>query len=400
MIGYTVEINKTKIEEALFKTIKDQGSGSDLEIHSFKLQFEMLDKPEISINGKLLQTSIPIKFNLKKFDFLFSIEGHGQMMLNINTVYDIDENFHLTTRTSINGYNWIEEPTIDFGSMNIQVEQLVDMIIRHYDDSISSAIDKSIKDSLDLPKMVNNAIKDGKQKLATFDLRTIKVFAQPSEILIEPITTDNTNILIKGAIRAEFACGTKNTLVDNGTTLRWVESLLSDNITYIDINVEEDIISNVLCDFINEQEYGGETLIASGCKVDFKPNGLFLNVDLQSPVKASVYIEGVPRYNESDANLYIDNLNVQVNSTNFLYKLSAPLLNKYLLNSIKNRFPLDMDLLIKQHLDKYLNKKFELPNLKVSQQIRKIAVNEIRYNDTGINARIKVSDIEAQLKVL
>jgi hypothetical protein len=400
MIGYSVNVNKLKIEEALFKIINEQGAASDLEIHSFKLHFQIVDKPKILIQDKLFQTNFPIKFNLKKDDFLFSIEGHGHLMLEINTIFNIDENFHLATQTSINGYKWIEEPRIDFGSMNIQVEQLVDMIIRHYDDSLSSAIDKSIKDAIDLPKLVKNGIEDGLKKLDTISLRELKVFVQPSEILVEPITTDEHNIIIKGAIRAEFACGTKNTLIDNGLKLRWVESLLSDNITYVDINIEEEVISSALCDFINQQEYGGEKLQASGCKVDFMSRGLDINLDLLSPVKASVNIFGVPRYNESDACLYMDNLSVKVNSSNILYKLSAPLLNKYLLNNISNRFPLDTESYINQYLGIYLKNKITMPNITIEHAIRKIAVNEIRYDDRGVYIRIKVSDIEAKIGLL
>ena len=69
---------------------------------------------------------------------------------------------------------------------------------------------------------------------------------------------------------------------------------------------------------------------ATSCKVDFAPSKMNLQLSLSSPLKAMVTVDGKPRYNEAESNLYLDKLDINMKASNLIYKLSAPLVNRFL----------------------------------------------------------------------
>jgi hypothetical protein len=397
MIGFQVKISKKTIEEALYVVIKNQDIGSKVEINSFEIYFDITGRPEISIENKCIESSFPVKFQINKNDFLFSIQGHGELNLHLSTTFEINSEFQLSTKTQISKYTWIEEPKIDFGTLNFKVEQLVSMIINHYDDSISSAIDKSIKDFVDLRKVVKLGISELDKKLHQYDFKGLRPYVDPTEILLEPLSTNGGEILAKGAVRVDITVGSKNQPSNHSLSLRWVESLLSDNITYVDIKIEEEIISKMLADFINQQEYGGETLLVNNCIVDSKKDGLEIKMDLDSPIKGKIFIKGIPFYNESLGILDINNLNVSVDPSGFLYKLSAPLLNKFLVSNIKEKLPLKVEDIINDNISKYAKGKNIINKLEIAHRIGKVKVSEILCDDEIISMKLKVIDIELEI---
>jgi hypothetical protein len=397
MIGYEVKIRKKRIEQALLDTIKKQEKSSIIEINSFKLTLELVELPILEVNHKTIGTRFPIKFKINKDDFLFSIQSHGQLYLNLDTDFDISSDFMLTTKTSIKNYTWIEEPQVDFGSLNITVEHLVNLIINHYKESISIAIDKSIKDYVDLNSLITEASKAMESKLNDFSYKGIRPFISPIELLIEPFTTVDDVIIIKGALIADIALGNSSPFIKNILSLRWVETYLNDSIAFIDIKIREEVISEMLCEFINQQEYGGETLFVSGCYVDFKKNNVDISMDLMTPIKAKVVINGAPIYNEHNSTLNINNLNVEVNPSGFLHKLSAPLLNKFITSNIKNRLPVDLDALLKESIKSYLIGNFEWDDIHSSYQVGRIEIKEVLYDDAGIYLKLKASDLSVKV---
>jgi hypothetical protein len=399
MIGFNIKINKKRIEKEMFTAIKDNSKHLKLNINSIDIVLEVIDLPGINLENKTIYTKIPVQFNLSKDAALFSMNGKGKLYVELKTDFDISANLSLTTKTEVVGHSWIEEPILDFGALDFTVEKLVNMIINHYRDSISSAIDKTVKDHINLKQNLNQANQLLKAKLATVDFKSIQLFVEFSEILVQPIETKGEFIHMIGAIRADLACGVNNTLEPTDIQLRWVESLLSDNISYVNLNITEEIISSILCEYVNSQDYGGEMLVSSGCKVDFQPNRLSVVMNLDQPIKATINIDGIPKYNEHESKLYVENLSVNINAAGFLYKLSAPLLNKFLTSKIKENLPVDIENEIAKNVGKYYKGNTVNNGIIIDYNLSKISIDKMNFHDEGIEAIIKVSDVEATVTV-
>jgi hypothetical protein len=394
MIGFDLKISRQKVEQKLYELIQEMSPTSKIEVNSFEVSIEVIASPKIEINGMFIKTTLPLSVSFVRNAALFTVSGHGKLNAEISTQFDINSSFQLSTKSSIKNHNWIEKPVIDFGSLDITVEKLIDLVLKHYESMIGATIDKSIKDTLDLSGISKSAIAQLRSKLSTMNYKGINLYIEPTELLLEPIESDNQHFKARGSLRADVACSSSNPYTDNGFLLRWVETLLSDNITYIHIDITENIISDLLCEFVNSQQYGGENLVSNACKVDFQPGKLNIDLNLIKPIAATVHLKGKPRYNESESKIYIDDLDIDLNASNFIYKLTAPLINKFMESSIKENFPVDVDLLIKTHLTKYLKGSKILNEIDFSHSISSVSLMELKFQDTGITAIIKVSDAE------
>ncbi len=398
MIGFELKVDKKKVENRIYELIKETAPNSKLEISGFEVILEILGAPNLELTGKNIFTSFPIAVSFVKDAALFTVKGHGKLNIQMATAFDINPNFGLTTKSKIEKYEWVEKPVIDFGSLDITVEKLIGLVLNHYDDMIGATIDKSIKDALNLKDLVNSAIGKLRTQLSKFSFKGINLFIEPSELLLEPIETDNYNFKAKGSLRADVAFATSNPFEDTGFTLRWVETLLSDNITYIHFDITEEIISNILCEFVNEQEYGGEKLVSDNCKVDFSPGKININLNLIKPINAAVLLYGNPRYNEHESKLYLDNLDIDMKASNFIYKLTSGLISKYMESKIKENLPVDVDYLIKSQLSKIISGSQVFNEFTIQHSISSIKLMELVTHDKGIKALMVIND--GELKVI
>jgi hypothetical protein len=397
MIGFDLKVEKVKVENQLFDLLKEAMPASKLEVSGFEVNLDLLHAPTLFIKDKVITTHLPLAVSFIKNAALFTVQGHGKLAVELVTIFDINPAFNLSTKSRIQNHTWTEKPVIDFGSLDITIEKLIDLVLKHYDDMIASAIDKSIKDALDLSSLVKSSIVQMRQKLKAFNFKGIKLFIEPYELLLEPFETDDQFFKAKGSVRADVACATENVLEDKGIQLRWVESLLSDNITFIHFDVTENIISELLCDFVNKQQYGGQYLVCDSCKVDFKPNNLDIQLKLTKPISGLVNLTGSPRYNESESKLYIDDLDIELKASNLIYRLTAPLVNKFLESNIKENLPIDIDALIKSQLASYYKGNTTFDGIQISHTVASIQVVEIKLNDVGVRAMIKVNESELAL---
>ena len=392
MIGFEFNIASPKLESLVFQALSKAISEKKFDINAFEISLNIIDQPEVDIFGKCLSFKAPFEVAFSKQAGLFTVQGHGKINIALECKFDVSPNFILTTKTGIVSHSWEEKPVIDFGSLDITSEKLVDLILNHYNDVIASGIDSAIKSAFDLQGIVNKMVEQLSSNLTSFSYHGLSIFIQPSELMVEPILKENNMFHIKGALRADIACGNINPFTSNGFYLRWVETLLNDNITYVHLDIPENSISMFLCEFINRQQYGGENLLAENCTVDFSTNKMEINLNLSQPISGLVIVNGKPRYNEFESKLYIDQLDVNLKASNFIYKLSAPLVNKFLESSIKDNLPISVNSEIMALINQYKPLKHKVGNISIEFLFDGLSVMELVFSDDGVKSVIKVSE--------
>ncbi len=397
MIGFDLKVDKENIENQLMNLLKEAMPTSKLEVSGFEVSISVIDKPKLTIKNKIITTNLPIAVSFIKNAALFTVQGHGKLNVELKTIFDVNPSFHLTTKSSIQDHTWIEKPVIDFGSLDVTVEKLIDLVLAHYNEMIASSIDKSIKDTLDLNSLVQKAITQMHYKLKSFNFKGLNLYIEPSELLLEPLDTQDKFFRARGSLRSEVAFATDNPLEDKGILLRWVESLLSDNTTYILFDITEKIISDLLCEFVNKQQYGGQNLVCDACTVDFKPSSIAIKLKLIKPIEGIVTLKGSPRYSDTDSKLYIDDLDISLKASNFIYKLTAPLVNKFLASSIKENLPIDVDGLIKSQLLSYYKGNTVIDGMQISHAISSVNLAELKFNEDSVSALMKINESELSL---
>ena len=392
MIGFECRIANSALEnlvhEAMLEAIPDQ----EMDVNGFAITLKILGSPTIQAENKSIAIALPLGINFSRQAGLFTVQGHGKIHVKIKSDFDVSPDFNLNTKSSITDHLWLEKPVIDFGSLDITVEKLVDLILKHYHDILSHSIDKGLKTRLSLPDIVNHLLASLKRDLSAFDYHGLKIFMQPSEILLEPIANVDGKMVFRGGINTALVCAGKDPFTSISPKLRWVQTLLNDNLSMMHLDVTEEVISDIMCEFVNKQQYGGENLVATSCKVDFAPSKMNLQLSLSSPLKAMVTVDGKPRYNEAESNLYLDKLDINMKASNLIYKLSAPLVNRFLESSFKEKLPIPINAMIKEQSQKNLPFTFIAGGMKIEVNVQNIVVEEMRFDDAGVKALIRIED--------
>ena len=392
MIGFECRIANRALETLVYEALSDAIPEQEMDVNGFAITLKLLGSPLINAENKSISIALPLGINFSRQAGLFTVQGHGKIHVKIKSDFDVSPEFNLNTKSAIEDHIWLEKPVIDFGSLDITVEKLVDLILKHYHDILAHSIDKALKTKLSLPEIVNHVLAALKKDLSGFNYHGLKVFMQPSEILLEPITNEEGKMVLKGGINTALVCASKDPFAPVSPKLRWVQTLLNDNLSIMHLDVTEEVISDIMCEFINQQEYGGDALVASSCKVDFSPQKMNLQLNLSRPVKAMLYVNGQPRYNEAESKLYLDKLDIKMKASNLIYKITAPLVNRFLEASFKEKLPVPINGLIKEQTQKDLPLSFLAGGMKIQVNVQNISVEEMQFDDVGVKAIIRIED--------
>jgi hypothetical protein len=342
---------------------------------------------------------LPIDLEIAKEGGLFSIAGHGSLILKIRIQYEITPGFQLLTKSSIHHHEWIKPPIIDVGVLDIPVEKVVDMMFKHYDSVICGSIDKVIKDKIDIRSQVENALTILKETLLANAYYGLKLYVNPYEVLFEPISDNETEILLSGGIKLDAIVSDHNPNKVTELLFTWAENILDDNTNSVNLAIKEEIISNILCDYLNKMEYGGETLQTKSCKVDFTSQQYMkLSIKIDKPIAGTIHITSIPIYNASTETLNVKNLDIDVNPENFIYKLTAPLLSKFLASEVKNNLPVKVDKILNTYASDFNNKNVNFSGVAITTSFSKLIMKELIFNDSGVSGILQIEDL--CLKVL
>ncbi|MBK9688201.1 MAG: DUF4403 family protein [Saprospiraceae bacterium] len=117
---------------------------------------------------------------------------------------------------------------------------------------------------------------------------------------------------------------------------------------------------------------------------------------LEKPIKAKVMLKGSPRYNEAESKLYIDKLDIDMKASNLIYRLTAPLVNRFLESSFEEKLPVEVDKVVKEQIDSLMPLCFQTGALEVNVLVGKVSVVEMKFDDAGLKALVRIEDFEVR----
>lgn len=394
MIAFTAKLDKQKVENVLMETITSSVVNNTFEVNGFNLKFKLNEKLTLDFAGKSIFIKLPLDLEVSKQSGLFSVAGHGSLALTLRLQYEITPAFQLITKTELSDHRWTTPPVIDLGSLDIPVEKVVDMMLKHYDSVICGSIDKVIKEKVDISQQVDNALKVLKDNLNDNSYFGLRLFLYPYEVLFEEIREERNTIVLNGAIKLEAVIADKSPFTRNDMIFTWAENILQDNINLINLKIDEEIISNILCEQLNKMEYGGEKLQTKTCVVDFtSDHHMNLNITIDKPIAGALTIKAKPKYNESDETLNISKLDIDVKPESFIYKLTAPLLSKFLASEVKNNLPIQISKILNTYTSPFKNKKVNINDVVITTNFKSLQLKELTFDDKGVKGILQLNDL-------
>ena len=80
---------------------------------------------DLTAENNSFKYEVPLELFVQKDTMLGNVDVLFEMYLGFETKFLFKDNWELSTRTQMTGYQWIKKPELDFGILNIPLEKTV-----------------------------------------------------------------------------------------------------------------------------------------------------------------------------------------------------------------------------------------------------------------------------------
>lgn len=309
-------------------------------------------------------------------------------------------NWKLSTYTSLRSLEWNESPTLTVFGKNVPVTYLINPTITHFKSKIEKSIDAAIEKSMDFKPNVLDAL----EKLSTPFLmnETYESWLQivPIEIYATNAQLKNDLILMEMGMKCtmETVIGTKPNSKFDATkiALKPVSKIPSQiNANVMAISTYEEASKIITKNFAN-QEFSSGTKKVSIKNVNLWQKGgkLVIALEVIGTINGTIYLTGIPQYNEQTKELFFDKMDYVLDTKNQLIKAANWLAQGIVLKKIQEscRYSITPNLEMgKQSMMTYLDNYSPMPGVFVNGTIDDFKFQKIQLTNQAIIAFVQIN---------
>lgn len=389
-ITTTSEFLSNLLEDALDKAV----SAEPLEVNGVEVLLTRVGKAEIKPNGKKIDIFLPLKIKLIREAGLFTVEGNGSINLHLAVNVEISNALKLKVKSELVSHEWMEKPVLEIGALNIPVETLVNLVLKHHESIITAKIDSSLQQFSDLNQLLQGGLADARKKLSELDLKGNRINLDVDELILSEPSITNGKVVISGIVRPDIAINDNAVVQSSIVPFRWMteEDQHLENIVLVPITFTYDFLEMELRNLLQGMEVGGKHFDVESIKIS---GGDELNIKMviDEPIKAEVYIKGIPMYNGIEGQLVLNNIDVKVNPSNFIYKLTAPLVNRFVEGKMEDVFPLNVNKQLSELVAKNIPASINLEKAKIGIAQDGIQINELKFLEDKLSALAQINGL-------
>ena len=379
----------------LFEAALDEAVASEpLEVNSVEIILKRIGEALLKPDHKSVHIYLPLNINLKRPAGLFTVEGNGSINLHLIVDFDINSELQLRSKTNLVSHEWIEKPILEIGSLNIPVETLVNMVLNHHESIITAKIDAAIKEVSDLNKLLKIGLDKARMNLNEQDLKGNKIDFLLHKVSLEEPSLEKDKIYVKGALEPKISINVPGDKQQQDIDFEWLDSSSTKgpSLVQLDIQLPYDILKKEMMDALQGMEVGGRFFDVRSLDVQGGER-LRIILEIDQPIKAQIFIKGKPVYNEIEGELLIQDLDVKVNPANLIYKLTAPLVNKFIENKMEEFFPFVFDKKLGEVVRGNIPSEISIPSGKIGISHKDLSIDELHFELDRIKGKASITDL-------
>ena len=379
----------------LFEAALDEAVASEpLEVNSVEIILKRIGEALLKPDHKSVHIYLPLNINLKRPAGLFTVEGNGSINLHLIVDFDINSELQLRSKTNLVSHEWIEKPILEIGSLNIPVETLVNMVLNHHESIITAKIDAAIKEVSDLNKLLKIGLDKARMNLNEQDLKGNKIDFLLHKVSLEEPSLEKDKIYVKGALEPKISINVPGDKQQQDIDFEWLDSSSTKgpSLVQLDIQLPYDILKKEMMDALQGMEVGGRFFDVRSLDVQGGER-LRIILEIDQPIKAQIFIKGKPVYNEIEGELLIQDLDVKVNPANLIYKLTAPLVNKFIENKMEEFFPLEVNQKLGEVVRGNIPSEISIPSGKIGISHKDLSIDELHFELDRIKGKASITDL-------
>ncbi len=359
-----------------------------------------------NLNGKI-KTVLPLKATIKyrigtdKLGIALYSTQEFNLNGNITLMSDVAlSNWKLNTKTEFKSLDWNESPTAIVMGKSIPITYLINPTVKLFKSKIERTIDDAIEKSMDFKP---NAL-DALEKICTpFQMNEafeswlrivpIELYATDAKFKKETITLEmglkcNMETLIGQKPVSKFD---RNKIVLKSVTQ--MPDKISANI--VAVSSYQDA-SKIISKNFAGQEYGNgsKKVTVQNVSIWHKNGKMVIALEMLGSINGTVYLTGVPQFNETTKEIYFDQLDYVLDTKSKLLKTANWLAQGMVLRKIQEscRYSIQPNLEEgKQSMMNYLKNYSPMPGVFVNGKIDDVQFQKIQLTNKAIIAFIKVN---------
>ncbi len=393
-VSFELSASNQFLSDLFESTLDDAVSSEPLEVNSVEIILKRIGEAELRPNHKAIHIYLPLSIQLKRPAGLFTVEGSGSINLHLVVDFDIDSSMRLSAKSDLISHEWLEKPVLEIGSLNIPVETLVNMVLKHHESIITAKIDASLKKVSDLNNLLLKGLSKAKKSINEQDLKGNEIELSLQNIsLIEPIV-ENGKVFVRGFITPTIGINTNKQTEQQQIVFDWIDKdiLSEDSTIRIDIELPYDLLKKELKDALEGMEVGGKHFDVESIDI-FGGDNLDIQLEINNPIKAQVFIQGKPIYNATEGQLIMEDIDVKVNPANFIYKLTAPLVNKFIESKMSDFFPLEVNEKLGEVIRSKIPSEISIPKGKINVTQEQLIIDSLDFAKDRIVGKTSISNL-------
>lgn len=403
---------ETKTNNLLNGLIYEDNSieNDNIEIKIWKLAPITIENSFKETNGKLkimlpLKATIKYRIGTRKLGVdlysikEFNLNGTVTLVSDVNLV-----NWKLNTTTKLESLDWNESPTMVVFGKNVPITYLVNSSISIFKSKIEQKIDESIDKSIDFKTNVLKALEKISEPIEMSKQYGSWLRIIPLEIYTTNAVLKDQSILLNMGMKCnmETLIGKKPESKFNASSIilkpvTKIPNQVTANITAIS-NYDE--ASKIITKNFSGQEFGSEKkkIKVQNVTIWHKNGKLVIDLDVLGSINGSIYLTGIPKYNETTKEIYFDQMDYALDTKNKLLKTANWLAQGYILNKIQANCKYSIQSNLeegKKNMMAYLKNYSPMSGVFINGKMEDIQFKKIQLNNQAIIAFLKINGIVA-----
>lgn len=384
------------------KTIEDD----DIEIKVWKEAPITIQNDKTASNNRI-KTILPLKAIIKYRigTQTLGVNLYKTSEFNLNGVVTLTSdiglsNWKLKSKTRIADLEWKESPSMVVYGKKLPVTYLVNPAIKIFKADIEKSIDAAIETSMDFKPNVLEAIKKLTLPFKMNDDYESWLRIVPVEIYSTDVQLNKDKVLLQMGMK----CYMETVIGQQPEPKFDAKKIVLKPVSKMPNHVTSNIIaistyldaSKIMTKNFSGQEFGSGSKKVTVKNVDIwhKQGKMVIALDLQGSVNGTIYLEGVPLYNNVTKELFFDNLDYVLDTKSKLLRTANWLAKGLILKRIQEncRYSIQSNLDEgKQTMLNYLSNYSPMPGVFVNGTMEDIEFQRIQLTNNAILAFLKVT---------
>lgn len=306
-------------------------------------------------------------------------------------------NWKIVTNTTIQDIKWKESPAVIVAGKSIPITYLINPAIAAFKGRLSKLVDEAIAQSLDIKPYVLDALQAYSQPTKVNDEYETWFAMQPVEVYAAKAVLANQKITANLGLKAylETSIGRKPSIVFDRNTiaLKVVDKMPDEFKANVAAFAPYSYASQVMQKNFAGQKFesGGKAVTVNKIDLWGKEGKMIVAVNLSGSVNGDFYLSGIPAYNPTTKEIYLDQVDFVLDSKSKLLKVGSWLAQGIILKKLGEacRFSIADQLAEgEKSMASYLTNYEPMKGVKVNGKLGQITPNKVILTPNAIVAMV------------